>query len=175
MNSILTRVYNAQFNSKLARRILGCFYRNGKVYAVPFGPLRGIKLRYCPEINFHAMLGLWEVRSLRFLSRALLESGLLCRDSTVCDVGANIGVYSLWLSRLCVPSGRVYAFEIAPATLERLRDNLLLNNIKNVEVIPAACADRSGPVEFFIGLSHHSHSLNADWAGGGRIRPRSWW
>jgi FkbM family methyltransferase len=87
-------------------------------------------------------------------------------------VGANIGTYSLWLSRQCVPQGKVYAFEIAPVTLERLRDNLLLNNIKNVEVVPAACADRVGPLDFFIGRHHHSNSLSAEWSGGGQCQPQ---
>ncbi len=172
MKSIFSKLYNFQFNSKVARGVLGCFYRNGKVYAVPFGPLRGIKMRYYSDINFHALLGLWELASLRFLSRALMESGLLKCDSIACDVGANIGMYSLWLSRRCIPEGKIYAFEIAPTTLERLHDNLLLNNIKNVEVIPAACADRNGPVEFFIGRHHHTNSLNADWSGGGHMNPK---
>ena len=171
MKSIISKLYNLQVNSKLARGALGLYYRHGRVYSLPFGPLRGVKLRYETSVNFHAVLGLWELASFRFLSRVLVEGGLLAPDSVACDVGANIGMYSLWLARIALPKGRIYSFEIAPVTLERLRDNLKLNQVQNVEVVAAACADKNGPVEFFVGDHHHCNSLNAEWAGGHRITP----
>jgi FkbM family methyltransferase len=173
MRAALSRLRDARFNSSLARRVLGRVYRDGAVYRIPFGPLRGAKLRYRPEVNFHAMLGLWELENVRFITRALLDTGALAPSSVVCDVGANIGTFSLWFARRCVPDGRVYAFEVAPATLAMLRDTLALNAAANVEVVPAACADRTGPVEFFIGKHHHSNSLDATWSGGGEVQPRA--
>lgn len=141
-------------------------YTEGKVYKIPFGPLRGFKLRYHQQINFHALLGLWEPENFRFLTELLVSGGLLRQNSVVCDVGANIGMFSLWLSRQCSPTGKVYAFEAAPDTFEMLQDTISLNRSANVELVRAACTDKSGAVEFFIGFHHHVSSLNADWATG---------
>jgi FkbM family methyltransferase len=170
--SFFNELRDARWNSRLVRRVLGMYYREGREYRVPFGPLRGLRLRYNSTINYHAMLGLWEVANFRVLT-TLNRNGhpLIAPDATVCDVGANIGLFSLWFARQYVPQGRVYAFEAAPQTLERLRDHLSLNSASNIEVVPFACTDRIGPVEFFLGHHHHTSSLNAKWAGGDRIRP----
>lgn len=167
MRELVRRVRGARINSRVVRGLLGLVYRPGRVYRLPFGPLRGARLRYDREINFHAMLGLWELDNVRFLQQTLLDTGAIRPDATVCDLGANIGMFSLWFARRCVPRGRVHAFEVAPVTLERLRDTLALNGVGNVSVVPAAGADRSGRTEFFIGRHHHSHSLDATWSGGG--------
>src|SRR4051794_32919611 len=110
----LSRLRNAQVNSRLARVLLSWYYQSGSVYTIPLGALRGCKLRYQPAINYHAMLGWWELENLRFLKNALLAGGLVPKTAVVCAVGPNIGLYSLWLARHCVPQGRVIAFEAAP-------------------------------------------------------------
>ena len=61
-----------------------------------------------------------------------------------CDIGANAGVYSVLLSRLCGPSGRVWAFEPVPDTYWRLRETLALNRCDNVLAVQAAIADTDG-------------------------------
>ena len=45
----------------------------------------------------------------------------------VADVGANIGLYSLWLARCVGPAGRVYAFEPDALMADALRRNLAAN------------------------------------------------
>lgn len=171
--TLLRQIRNVQVNSSVARAMLGCYYADGKVYTIPFGPLRGFKLRYHQRINYHAMLGLWEPENFRYLSKLLIHGGLLRPDSVVCDVGANIGLFSLWLSRRCVPAGRVYAFEAAPDTFETLQDTISLNGASNIHLEHRACTNRCGPVEFFIGFHHHVSSLNADWAAGERGSARA--
>ena len=70
------------------------------------------------------------------------------------DVGANIGYISILLARRAGEKGRVFAFEALPANLERLHRNLALNGLQTqVEVVEAAVADRSGPVQFLLGPS----------------------
>ena len=89
----------------------------------------------------------------------------------ICDVGANIGTYSLWFSRLISSKGIVYAFEPSPGIIDMLEENILLNKAANVKVVKLACADKVGSADFFIGCHHHASSLLADWAGEGRIAP----
>lgn len=62
-------------------------------------------------------------------------------DWVVLDVGANIGIFSILLSRLCK---KVYAFEPIQGTLAKLRNNLQHNNCGNVEIIEKAVSNKSG-------------------------------
>jgi FkbM family methyltransferase len=67
------------------------------------------------------------------------------------DVGANIGLYTL-LAAACVgASGTIAAFEAAPESLERLRRNLSLNSLKQVQVYPMAVAHEPGELSFSVG------------------------
>src|SRR6266851_9396362 len=60
------------------------------------------------------------------------------------DLGANAGAYSVLLSRLCGPTGRVWAFEPVPETYWRLRETLALNRCENVIPVQSAVYDKSG-------------------------------
>lgn len=60
------------------------------------------------------------------------------------DVGANLGLYSVLLSRLCGPAGRVWAFEPVPDTYWRLRETLALNRCDNVIPVQRAICEKDG-------------------------------
>ncbi|HUQ63769.1 MAG TPA: FkbM family methyltransferase [Acidimicrobiales bacterium] len=62
------------------------------------------------------------------------------------DVGANIGVYTLWAAALVGGSGEVHAFEPVPATRAMLADLVDKNRAANVNVVGAAVGDREGSV-----------------------------
>ena len=73
------------------------------------------------------------------------------------DVGANIGIISCWLSKI---SRKVYAFEPGSENIKFLYNNLSLNDIKNVDVIPCAVGDYNGEVDFFLRQSFGHHGAN---------------
>lgn len=81
---------------------------------------------------------------------------LVRAGDTALDVGANIGLYSALLSRLCGVSGRVWAFEPVPDTYWRLRETLALNRCGNVVPVQSAVCDRAGTV--FVNLFGPEHS-----------------
>lgn len=60
---------------------------------------------------------------------------LVKQGFTILDIGANIGYYTVMLSKLAGDSGKVYAFEPTSHFLEPLRRNLAENHVKNVEVL----------------------------------------
>jgi FkbM family methyltransferase len=154
-----------RFNSRLLRKCLSCYFREGVAYRVRFGPIRGMKLYYDRSVNFHAILGLWDAEEYAFLQRVLTIGGFLRDRVVVADVGANLGMFSLWSTRLLHGRDhRVFAFEPAPDTLRMLHENVAINRIATIDVVPAACADREGTTEFFIGFHHHVSSLLEDWA-----------
>lgn len=65
---------------------------------------------------------------------------MLGRDSVVFDIGANIGVTSLFFSTLC-PDGRVYAFEPASRSFACLSKTMEVNGLTNVVVENKAVCD----------------------------------
>lgn len=62
-------------------------------------------------------------------------------DDTVLDVGANIGVHTLFLSDLVGKGGTVVAFEPYLPVLKKLKHHLSLNRINNVLVLPLAISN----------------------------------
>ncbi len=57
---------------------------------------------------------------------------------TVFDIGANDGAYTIPMSKLVGPSGRVYAFEPIPHNLEILRAVVARLQLHNVTILPIA-------------------------------------
>jgi len=76
---------------------------------------------------------------------AALVANQVSRDSTVADVGANIGLSTILLAR---SARRVIAFEPSPVNIDYLRRNLASNGITNVEVVAAAVSDRPSTLGF---------------------------
>jgi FkbM family methyltransferase len=76
----------------------------------------------------------------------------------VLDVGANIGDYTLWFSRL-VGSGRhIYSFEPSPRAFRFLTRNLAENRANNVTALNWALAEVDGCQEFFEASRATGHS-----------------
>lgn len=64
------------------------------------------------------------------------------------DIGANVGFYTLALSRLVGDSGHVYSFEPEAQNAHFLRRHVQMNGLSNVTIIQVAVSDASGMVGF---------------------------
>jgi len=62
---------------------------------------------------------------------------------TVVDVGANIGVFSLWAASLIGSAGRIVSVEPTPVAFDYLQQNLGRLDIP-IEMVRSACGDESG-------------------------------
>jgi len=91
---------------------------------------------FAPHMIFD---GYWEYWLSKFLA-ATIQPG-----DVVCDVGANLGYYSLLMAELVGPGGRVHAFEPNPAICSLMRASLAVNGF----------AARSNIHE--IALANHEH------------------
>jgi len=70
----------------------------------------------------------------------------------VLDVGANLGLFSVFAALEVGPTGRVLAFEPNERAVNIMRDNLRLNNINNVDIFYDVLTDQIGEVDFHIDL-----------------------
>ncbi len=68
-------------------------------------------------------------------------------DSTVLDIGANMGWYTLLAAKLA-PRGRVIAVEAHPGNVRLIEQSLAINTFDNVEIWPVAASDRPGLLAF---------------------------
>ncbi|WP_051836170.1 FkbM family methyltransferase [Streptomyces sp. NRRL WC-3742] len=95
-------------------------------------------------LNAHETAFLYEEIVTR---RGYLPEGLeLPEHAVVLDVGANIGVYALFVRAHC-PTATVYAFEPLPPIFDKLRRNLAAHG-EAVKLFPYGLADRTGEARF---------------------------
>ncbi len=111
-------------------------------------------------IYFNGLPDYWEMSFLR----AYLREG-----DRALDIGANVGVYTVMLSRCVGASGSVIAFEADPNTMQRLREQCEHARLANVSLHECAVSERSGEITFSsadsAAMRHISRS--ADTVAGG--------
>ena len=71
----------------------------------------------------------------------------------VLDVGANIGYYTLLMSRLVGPNGRVVAFEPMHEPARLISWHIEHNDITNAEIVGAALDEKDGVHDTFFNYS----------------------
>jgi FkbM family methyltransferase len=94
------------------------------------------------EMRILVLPHLFDRYELRLLSRVMHPG------SVFIDVGANVGIYTVFAALRGGPTSRVFAVEPNPAALECLRCNLSLNGLTNVVVEPIALGEKAGLVSF---------------------------
>jgi len=64
------------------------------------------------------------------------------------DIGANIGTYSLYAASLVGDKGVVDAFEAGPETSDKLKKQITLNQLSQVNLHCVAVSDKNGEINF---------------------------
>jgi FkbM family methyltransferase len=105
------------------------------------GPIRGMKWVKGAGPN-SCWIGTYELVRIREFTDALKLGDV------VYDVGANVGIYSLYASVKVGNSGSVYAFEPLERNLNYLRQHLSLNNLQNCTVLATAICHTEGTLAF---------------------------
>jgi FkbM family methyltransferase len=93
--------------------------------------------------------GMYEPASMLALERFLFPGAVLI------DVGANVGIFTLFGSRRVGATGSVYSFEPSAREWAILEKNVKLNGCANVTVIPSAVGDRSGTARLRVAAGQH--------------------
>lgn len=78
------------------------------------------------------------------LGRVQFNKGCLRVNDTVFDVGANIGIYSLWMSKF-TPEGNIHSFEPDNDNYNALKKNIELNKLEpSVHINKIGISDSTG-------------------------------
>jgi FkbM family methyltransferase len=124
---------------KLAKScVLILWGRDSKPRTILRGLPKGYRLHVSPAAHMAYLLGTAEPHLQRIIRKYVAEG------DTVYDIGANIGYVSLSLVKQVGRKGRVIAFEPVPANIERLRQNIALNKIDNIQVLECAASNTNG-------------------------------
>jgi FkbM family methyltransferase len=94
--------------------------------------------------------GCYEPNEFALLGR-IVEPGMIFLDG-----GANEGVYTVFASARVGPTGRVIAVEPSPREIERLKRNIALNDMHNIDLVEAALCERPGSVDLTIAQPMHA-------------------
>jgi len=108
---------------------------------------------YCPKGTslVFDVLPIHENGTMEFLKKYILNEG-----DIFIDIGAHVGLYTIPAAKIVGQKGKVIAIE--PVSHEELRINVLLNGLKNVEIINKAVYSKCGVIGFVMkearALSH---------------------
>lgn len=82
------------------------------------------------------------------------------KNGIILDVGANIGIFSIFAAKLMRFKGTIYAFEPEPSNLKTLSLNIKSNNLHNlIASVRAAVSDKSGETMLDTSSSFVAHKI----------------
>lgn len=110
------------------------------------GPMKGMKW-ISGSSNAGCWLGSYELANQKAHQR-IIKPGV-----TVFDIGANVGFFTLFFSKLVGKKGQVVAFEPFAENVLYLLRHMRKNNCRNVTVYQTAVSGRTGLASFFAGPS----------------------
>src|SRR5262245_5691694 len=115
----------------------------------------GMRARLYPQRNACEKYALFTPQLFDPAERALLAAALdrkLAADGTFAfvDIGANVGLYSLFVAARGGARARVLAIEPQPGIVDRLKFNVAANPQAHIIVAGVAVADREGNIALAI-------------------------
>lgn len=113
----------------------------------------GVLTKRFPNDNFQYMFSTMNSCDAVPMMSAL---GNRIKGANLCiDIGANRGITSIWMAKLC---NKVYSFEPEKENILRFKENIEINHVNNVELLPLAVSDKAGEMDLNIleGSGHHS-------------------
>ncbi|MEM2218488.1 MAG: FkbM family methyltransferase [Thermofilaceae archaeon] len=111
---------------------------------------RGLRYRLIDAHTVHYFLNYFEPWIWQYL-----ES--LKQDDVFFDVGAHIGLYSIYVARF--KACKVIAIEPHPENYKLLVSNIRLNNLENIIALNIAAWNKNSKLPLFVGDSSATHTL----------------
>lgn len=132
---VIVRVLIWEIFKKFGKRMIFTFDGDLKIFLYPDDGVA--------RLTFY--FGYHEPEIFKFLGKFLYT--LEGKEIVYCDIGANIGLYSLFVAKRLRNKGRVISFEPDAKTYNRFIENIKLNNLLNINAINKAVGDNNGYVK----------------------------
>lgn len=117
----------------------------------------GRKVRVHPEDNVCEKRVLFTPQFFDPVELQVLAAAV--RDGfTFVDLGANVGIYSLFVAGLAGRKARILAVEPQPEIYRRLSFNVAANDLGTIKTLQCAVADRDGTLDLFIDRGNRGQS-----------------
>ena len=110
--------------------------------------IHGISLRIDPTIDNGVERSLHETGTYEKGVLSFMEDYLHSGDIFV-DIGANIGLMSIFAVKCIGPQGHVHSFEALPNTALLLHDNMMINECKNITIYGYALGAEKGTATIY--------------------------
>jgi len=136
-------------------------YPEGSVVTIKSGFAAGMKWkRHHRYVNGY-WIGNYEYDIQRAIARLLEPGGVFY------DVGANAGFFSVMASARVGVSGRVFSFEPLEENIASVREQIAINDLSQVELVPMAMGASEGTATFYFapGANSVAHLGEAPAAG----------
>lgn len=154
-NPIVQKFYTAIY-------IIRIFRNWPRIFLTIFGPNFLKKRRFCLRNGVQFDLDSskdWPTILEIWLNKAYNRFGLEFNDNTiVVDIGANVGVFSVF-AVFQSNNIKVYSYEPFPGNFMLLKNNIKLNNLKNIEPFQLAVAANNKKRKLFLDETSIGHSL----------------
>ena len=89
--------------------------------------------------HFKMMTLTFKIRDLFVPRKKVLEEVGIKPGFNILDYGCGPGCYTAPAAQLVGPSGRIYALDIHPLAIEKVKNLVAKKNLKNVETIQSEC------------------------------------
>lgn len=144
----ITRNYRGLFDERIATWLYRKYIKNKFYSGITWFDEEKLAIYFTNKEYIERrvwMMGEYETEVLKAFELSVKK------DAVALDIGANIGINAMRLSKLVGEYGKVYAFEPIPFNQNRLKKNIALNNIDNINVM-----------EFALGLNNEQLSIAID-------------
>lgn len=121
------------------------------------------KVNGCPMILNFDEPGLSKdlmIHRTRELSETETVAKIVKPGMCILEIGANVGYYTLLMAKLIGKSGKIYAYEPYPESVDILTRNVELNNFTDiVEIHNRAVSGKNSIQKLYLGSASNVHSL----------------
>jgi FkbM family methyltransferase len=141
-------------------------YRFGYWKMIRLLKLRGVKYHLWHDraifLNYDSFQSMWLMYNYYVdWEEFNLISKFLQANDQVFDIGANMGFYTIWMSRF-ISGGIIHSFEPDAGNYRRLQKNIDLNNLQTrVITNKKAAGDIDGEISFTTGLDGENHIVDS--------------
>ncbi|MEO6456050.1 MAG: FkbM family methyltransferase [Ginsengibacter sp.] len=161
MNSLRT-LYKAPYNKKFP---VFALYRFIYWKLIRFFKWENVKFRLWANrvilLNYGSFQSMWLMYNYYVdWEEFNLISKYLQPGDEVFDIGANMGYYTIWMSKF-IAEGKIHSFEPDAENFKRLQTNISLNNLQAlVKANKKAASDVDGKLGFTKGLEGENHIID---------------